>query len=38
LLDAESVGHLAKADSLFAFLAVHRRDLLAEEMFADLAV
>jgi IS5 family transposase len=37
LLDAESVaGHLLKGDSVFAFLAAHRRELFAEEMFADL--
>ena len=37
LLDAESVaGHLLKADSVFAFLAAHRRELFPEEMFADL--
>jgi hypothetical protein len=37
LLDAESVaGHLLKADSVFAFLAAHRRELIPDEMFADL--
>jgi hypothetical protein len=37
LLDAESVaGHLLKADSVFAFLAVHRKELFPGEMFADL--
>lgn len=37
LLDAESVaGHLLKSDSVFAFLAAHRRELFPEEMFADL--
>jgi IS5 family transposase len=37
LLDAESVaGHLLKADCVFGFLAVHRRELFPEEMFADL--
>jgi transposase len=37
LLDAESVaGHLLKADSVFAFLAAHRAELFADEMFADL--
>jgi hypothetical protein len=37
LLDAESVaGHLLKADSVFAFLAAHRRELFPDEMFADL--
>ncbi|HSS23459.1 MAG TPA: IS5/IS1182 family transposase, partial [Mycobacterium sp.] len=37
LLHAESVaGHLLKGDSVFAFLAAHRRELFAEEMFADL--
>jgi hypothetical protein len=37
LLDAESVaGHLLKADSVFAFLAVHRKELFPDEMFADL--
>jgi Transposase DDE domain/Transposase domain (DUF772) len=37
LLDAESVaGHLLKPDSVFAFLAAHRRELFPEEMFADL--
>lgn len=36
-LDAESVaGHLLKGDSVFAFLAAHRRELFPEEMFADL--
>ena len=37
LLDAESVaGHLLKSDSMFAFLAAYRSELLPEEMFADL--
>src|SRR5215475_1088815 len=37
LLDAESVaGHLLKADSVFAFLAAHRRELFPDEMFVDL--
>ena len=37
LLDAESVaGHLLKADSVFAFLAAHRRELFPDEAFADL--
>jgi len=37
LLDAESVaGHLLKPGSVFAFLAAHRRELFADEMFADL--
>ncbi|WP_099025934.1 IS1182 family transposase [Mycolicibacterium palauense] len=37
LLDAESVvGHLLKAESVFAFLAAHRSELFPEEMFADL--
>jgi IS5 family transposase len=37
LLDAESVaGHLLKVDSVFAFLAAHRRELFPDEMFADL--
>jgi IS5 family transposase len=37
LLDAESVaGHLLKSDSMFAFLAAHRRELFPEELFADL--
>src|SRR3954471_845013 len=37
LLDAESIaGHLLKADSVFAFLAGHRRELFPDEMFADL--
>jgi transposase len=37
LLDAESVaGHLLKVDSVFAFLAAHRRELFFDEMFADL--
>jgi len=37
LLDAESVaGHLLKSDSVFAFLAAHRRELFPDEMFADL--
>jgi IS5 family transposase len=37
LLDVESVaGHLLKAGSVFAFLAAHRRELFADEFFADL--
>lgn len=37
LLDAESVaGHLLKPDSVFGFLAAHRRELFPEDMFADL--
>jgi hypothetical protein len=37
LLDAESVaGHLLKPDSVFGFLAAHRRELFPDEMFADL--
>jgi hypothetical protein len=37
LLDSESVaGHLLKSDSVFAFLAAHRRALFPDEMFADL--
>ena len=37
LLDVESVaGHLLKPGSVFALLAVHRRELFADEMFADL--
>jgi Transposase DDE domain/Transposase domain (DUF772) len=37
LLDVESVaGHLLKAGSMFAFLAVHRRVLFPDELFADL--
>jgi len=37
LLDAESVaGHLLKAGSVFAFLAVNRQELFPDEMFADL--
>lgn len=37
ILDAESVaGHLLKGDSVFAFLAAHRRELFPEEMFTDL--
>lgn len=37
LLDAESVaGHLLKSESMFGFLAAHRRELFPEEMFADL--
>ncbi|MEY2503466.1 MAG: hypothetical protein QOI07_3803 [Verrucomicrobiota bacterium] len=37
LLDAESVaGHLLKPDSVFWFLAAHRRELFPEAMFADL--
>ncbi len=36
-MDAESVaGHLLKADSVFAFLAAHRRELFPDEMFVDL--
>jgi hypothetical protein len=39
LLDVESVaGHLLKPGSVFAFLAVHRRELFADDMFADLFV
>jgi hypothetical protein len=37
LLDVESVaGHLLKPGSVFAFLAVHRRDLFPDGMFTDL--
>ena len=37
LLDVESVaGHLLKAGGVFAFLAGHRRELVPDEMFADL--
>jgi hypothetical protein len=37
LLDAESVaGHLLKAGSVFAFLAIHRGELFPDEMFTDL--
>jgi hypothetical protein len=37
LLDVESVaGHLLTAGSVFAFLAEHRRELFADELFADL--
>jgi hypothetical protein len=37
LLDVESVaGHLLKPGSLFAFLAVHRRELFPDGMFTDL--
>lgn len=37
MLDVESVaGHLLKSGSVFAFLAGHRRELFADEMFADL--
>jgi hypothetical protein len=37
LLDAESVaGHLLKADSAFAFLAMHKAELFTDKMFADL--
>jgi IS5 family transposase len=37
LLDVESVaGHLLKADSVFAFLAVHRGELFPDELFSDL--
>ena len=37
LLDVESVaGHLLKADSVFAFLAAHRRELFPDAVFADL--
>ena len=37
ILDVESVaGHLLPAGGVFAFLAVHRRDLFPEVMFADL--
>ena len=37
LLDVESVaGHLLKPGSVFAFLAGHRRELFADELFADL--
>ena len=37
LLDVEAVaGHLLKPGSVFAFLAAHRRELFADELFADL--
>jgi Transposase DDE domain/Transposase domain (DUF772) len=37
LLDVESLaGHLLKPGSVFAFLAVHRRELFGDELFADL--
>ncbi|HEY6749211.1 MAG TPA: IS1182 family transposase [Mycobacteriales bacterium] len=37
LLDVESVaGHLLKPGSVFAFLAEHRRELFADDRFADL--
>jgi IS5 family transposase len=37
LLDVESVaGHLLRPGSVFAFLAGHRRELFADELFADL--
>jgi IS5 family transposase len=37
LLDVESVaGHLLKPGSVFTFLAAHRRELFADELFADL--
>jgi hypothetical protein len=37
LLDVESVaGHLLKPGSVFGFLAAHRRELFADELFADL--
>ena len=37
MLDVESVaGHLLPADGVFAFLAAHRGELFAEELFADL--
>ena len=37
LLDVESVaGHLLKPGGVFAFLAVHRREMFPDEMFADL--
>jgi IS5 family transposase len=37
LLDVESLtGHLLKPGSVFAFLAVHRRELFGDAMFADL--
>jgi hypothetical protein len=37
LLDVEAVaGHLLKPGSVFAFLAEHRRELFADELFADL--
>ena len=37
LLDVESVaGHLLKQGSVFAFLAVHRRELFPDGMFTDL--
>lgn len=37
MLDVESLaGHLLKPGSVFAFLAVHRRELFGDAMFADL--
>jgi hypothetical protein len=37
ILDVESVaGHLLPAGGVFAFLAGHRRELLPDELFADL--
>jgi len=37
LLDVESVaGHLLKPGSVFAFLAMHRRELFPDDMFTDL--
>ncbi|HEX5254126.1 MAG TPA: IS1182 family transposase [Mycobacterium sp.] len=37
LMDVESVaGHLLKPDSVFAFLASHRRELFPDELFVDL--
>ncbi|WP_143029979.1 transposase, partial [Pseudonocardia oroxyli] len=37
LLDVESVaGHLLPSGGMFAFLAAHRRELFADELFADL--
>lgn len=39
ILDVESVaGHLLPEGGVFAFLAVHRGELFAEELFADLFV
>jgi hypothetical protein len=36
-MDVESgAGHLLKPDSVFAFLAAHRRGLLPDAMFGDL--
>jgi hypothetical protein len=36
LLDVESLaGHLLKPGSVFAFLAVHRRELFGDELFSD---